>query len=339
LRIYDGARDAAAQEAKKTADKITSGEVFKKQSQNLQALVGRDIETTVADARLEMQSMINSLRQWSDVESLSATIGGESLPAPPEDIAARKVALGKARTKLQGQIKSLSDAAQNGSDELKPVVNTLGDVETALGFANEHLGIKGPGITTAMNVLGDLQGLYQSYQEQLEAVNKAEKRLAELKVNLKKALLARLKVEEDYLLTQVALYARSEAELKQVGHWKAQCVIPQGVVKDENIDETLDRLANNPAGLERAVRSLYACGSFAAEGMLPRRLLKLRLAQLEHLRSIQISAANAKVYEAVVGGGVERLALFYQGGVKPATLVQLLQSLSTTGIFGKLLTQ
>ena len=77
----------------------------------------------------------------------------------------------------------------------------------------------------------------------------------------------------------------------------------------------------------------------ASRGRLPERLYNLRAAELEHLHSIRLSAANAWVYETILGGGVERLALFYQGGVKPETLAQILQSLSTTGIFGKVLTQ
>lgn len=338
LRIYDGARDAAAQEAKKAADKVKSGDVFKKQSQNLQSLVERDIATTVADARVEMQGFVDQLRAWSDVEDLKRTIRGELAPAPPEDIAVRKSELAQAKARLQGQIKSLSAAAENEADELKPVIERLGNIEAALQFADEHLGVNDPGVTGAMNALNQLQGLYKSYQDQFDAVNKAEKRLSELKVNVKKALLARLKVEEDYLLTQVALYARNEQELKATP-LQGRCAIPAGVPRDEPIDETLDRLASNRPALERALGSLYACGSLAAEGMLPKRLLKLRLAHLEHMRSIQLSAANARIYEAVLGGGVERLALFYQGGVKPATLAQLLQSLSTAGVFGKLLTQ
>src|SRR6266498_3465381 len=63
LRIHDAKRDAAAQEAKKTAEKIQSGDVFRKQSANLQILVDRDVATTVADAKIEMESMINGLRQ------------------------------------------------------------------------------------------------------------------------------------------------------------------------------------------------------------------------------------------------------------------------------------
>jgi hypothetical protein len=339
LRIHDAKRDAAAQEAKKTVEKIQSGDVFGKQSANLEILVDRDLATTVADAKIEMESMINGLRQWRDVAELAERIKIIEPPASPGEVENRKQALANAATNLKKQITALSASAGSDADELKPLIDRLGDVESTLGFANDHLGTESEGSKTAMMVLEKLQGLYKNYQNQFDAVNKTDARLRELRINVKKALLARLSVEEDYLLTQVALYARYEREFKEVEHWKKECSVPQGVSNDEYIDETLDRLADERSSVERAVRALFACASLAAEGMLPGRLLTLRLAQLDHLRSIQLSAANARIYEVVLGGGVERLALFYQGGVKPEALAQLLQSLSTVGIFGKLLTQ
>lgn len=342
LRVHDATRDAAAQDAKKAVERIESSDIFKKQSANLQALIDRDIETTVADARVEMESMINGLRQWSDVAELSERVKSMDSQLESVELDRRKQALADATRDLTNQIKGLSVSAASDADELKPLIDGLGDIDSALKFANDNLGVDNEGAKTAMTVLEKLQGLYKSYQDQFDVVNKADTRLRELKVNVKKALLARLKVEEDYLLTQVSLYARYDQEFKQIEHWKKECAVPHGIADDEYIDATLDRLAGDPAEsqqLEKAVRALYACGSLAAEGMLPGRLLNLRLAQLDHLRSIQVSAANAKVYEAVLGGGVERLALFYEGGVKPETLAQLLQSLSTAGILGKLLSQ
>jgi hypothetical protein len=339
LRIHDAKRDAAAQEAKKTADRIQSGDIFRKASSNLQIISERDIATTVSDARLEMEAVINSLRQWSDVAALKDRVNIISSPVPPEEVERRKQALANANGAIKNQIAALSKSAGSDAEELKPFIDKLGDVDSALGFASSHLGVDSEATKTAMMVLDKLQGLYQSYENQFDAVNTTQARLRELRINVKKALLARLSVEEDYLLTRVALYARYEREFKEVEHWKRQCAVPQGVHSDEYIDETLDRLATNRDDIEKAVRSLFACGSLAAEGMLPGRLLTLRLAQLDHLRSIQLSAANARVYEVVLGGGVERLALFYQGGIKPEALAQMIQSLSTVGIFGKLLTQ
>ena len=146
-------------------------------------------------------------------------------------------------------------------------------------------------------------------------------------------------MEEDYLLSRAALYDRREAELGPIRGLVKRCVIPQGVDPDEAIATTLEKLRAETSPLQRAVRILYSCTSLAARGQIPNDLYRVRLAQLEHMKSIQLSAANARVYESVLGGGVERLALFYQGGVRPETLAQVIQSLSTAGIFGKLLTQ
>jgi hypothetical protein len=339
LRIHDAKRDAAAQEAKRAADKIQSGDIFRKASSNLQIASERDIATTVADARLEMEAAINGLRRWSDVAKLGDGVNIIPSAVPAEELERRKQALANANGSIKNQIAALSKSAGLDADELKPFIDKLGDVESALGFASNHLGVNSEGSKTAMMVLDKLQNLYKSYENQFDAVNKTQARLRELRINVKKALLARLSVEEDYLLTQVALYAKYEREFKEIEHLKNRCAIPHGISPEEYIDETLDRLATNRDDLEKAARALFACGSLAAEGMLPGRLLTLRLAQLEHLRSIQLSAANARVYEVVLGGGVERLALFYQGGIKPEALAQIIQSLSTVGIFGKLLTQ
>src|SRR5438309_541869 len=140
LRIYDAKREAAAQDARKTAEKIQSGDVFRKQSANLQVLIDQDVATAVADAKLEMESMINGLRQWSDVAELSDRVESIEPPASPEEVEKRKQALTDATTNLKNQIKVLSSSAGSEADELRPLIDRLGDIDSVLGFANAHLG-------------------------------------------------------------------------------------------------------------------------------------------------------------------------------------------------------
>ena len=180
LHIHDAKRDAAAQEAKKTAAKIQSGDIFRKQSANLQTLIDRDVATTVADAKIEMEAMINGLRQWGDVAELSGRVKSIEAPVSADEIEKRKQALADAKTNLKNQINALSKSAGSEADELKPFVDKLGNVDSALGFANEHLGTDSEGSKTAMMVLEKLQGLYKQYQDQFDAVNKVNSRLAEL---------------------------------------------------------------------------------------------------------------------------------------------------------------
>ncbi len=340
LRMHDAQRESIAQDAKKAAETIKSGSLFKKQAQNLQLLVERDVTTTVADARIAMLGMVNALHQWSDVKDLSEGVAGLAVPETPSDLEERKANLAKSKSELKDQITSLSAVAVKDNDGLQPLVNTIGNIDSALTFADKHLGVDDDNLTTAIGVLDRLQNLYKNYQLQFQVVNDAAKGLSDLKIGMKKALLARLKVEENALVAEIGLHSRKEMELAAVEHWRKRCRIPKGIPPEEFIDTTLDRLASGDREeLDRAVRALYACGALSAEALLPLNLFKLRMAQLQHLKSIQISAANAKIYESVLGGGVERLALFYKGGVKPETVAQLLQSLSTVGIFGKFLTQ
>jgi hypothetical protein len=339
LRIYDAKRDAIAQDAKKAAATIQSGDLFKKQAQNLRLLTEKDVAMTIADAHQEMSASINSFITWADVENLRDNLKSQTARRPSPDVQGRKTQLDAQGKALKEQITQISTVAANGTPELDHLVTSIGQFDAALKFAKDNVSVDNAAVTTTISVLDQLQSLYASYQQQIQAVDKAAAQLRELKVNLKKTLLARLKVEEDYLVAQAGLYERREKELGPVRQLLAVCERPTRASRDDRIDDTLEKLAGDRIALGGAVRSLYAGAALASQGALPDRLFRLRMAQLDHLRSIQLSAANASVYEAILGGGVERLALFYQGGIKPETIAQIAQALATSGIFGKVVTQ
>jgi hypothetical protein len=338
FRLYDAKRDAAAQEAKKTADKIQSGELFKKQERNLQALTEKDTATTVSDARVEMSTSINAFIRWSDIQNLVEDVKQKAARLPPHETKALQAKLAEQEAALQSQIKVIQAMATGDDPSLQRLADTLGQIDSVLKFAKDQLPKDQAAVTTSVAALDQLQTLYKEYQKQMQAVDSAVSKLQDLKIELKKALLGRLKVEEDYLLAKAALYERREKELEPV-RMLLQEKLPDSIGSDDRIDETLQRLATNEGQLRAAVQYLFIGASLAARGRLPDRLYGLRVAELEHLRSIRLSAANARVYEAIVGGGIERLALYYQGGVRPEALAQIVQSLATTGIFGKIVSQ
>jgi hypothetical protein len=80
------------------------------------------------------------------------------------------------------------------------------------------------------------------------------------------------------------------------------------------------------------LESLYLSAAVASRGDLPVRLAESRMAQEEHRYAIRCNAIVAQSYERIVGSGVERLALYYKGGVKPEVLAQLVQSMATLGV-------
>jgi hypothetical protein len=349
IRLYDTKRDAAAQDAKKLADQIRSGELFRKETETLRLLTKQDAATVIADSREEMLSWINSFVSWSDLDALRAEVDVQTRREPPPDIAAEKRKLDELEANLKRGLAGVQAAAASattaanapkpGTPAQSSPAKSEDDIHSAVDAVKQRAGKDAAAVTTAVTVFTQLQSTYDTYTKQLKAINQVQDQLKELKTELKRALLVRLQVEESYLVTQVNLYERRERELEPVRRLLSVCRTPEGVPATEHLDETLQRLSNDPPRLDQASRALLACTSLAAEGNLPDRLFRLRLAELEHLRSVRVSAANAQVLEAFLGGGVDRLALYYQGGVKPETLAQIAQALATTGIFGKLLSQ
>ena len=343
LRLYDAKRNAAAQEAKKTVDKIQSHDLFKKQEDNLRRLTERDITTNVEDARLEMTTAINAFTSWSDVKALKDQIKPACMANPGPNATEAQGKLKAQEAVLNSEIKAIQASATSASDpSLDRLANDLGQFDSALKFANDQLSLDKTAVTATIGVLDQLDSLYKGYQEQMKAIDAAKSHFRDLKIELKKALLSRLKVDEVYLLTKVALYKRCLAEfepIQQLIERYDKHSLPQGITIDQNIDVTLKLLSGKPEDLQQVADLLFVGAALASRGQLPGRLYRLRAAELEHLHSIQSSAANARVYETILGGGVERLALFYQGGIKPETLGQIIQSLSTAGIFGKIVSQ
>ncbi len=96
---------------------------------------------------------------------------------------------------------------------------------------------------------------------------------------------------------------------------------------------TAERVASDDKWkLQFIVDALANWSALAARVATPSRLAAARLAQEERRYSIQRDAIMARSYEAIVGTGAQRLAAYYKGGLKPETLAQFVQALSTTGL-------
>jgi hypothetical protein len=87
------------------------------------------------------------------------------------------------------------------------------------------------------------------------------------------------------------------------------------------------------------VHALYGAASLAARDETPERLANLRIASENRANSIRSSAAAAAGYEQMILNGVQRLALYYQGGIKPQTIAQIVTALSTLGLIPTVLTR
>jgi DNA repair ATPase RecN len=275
IRLYDATRDAAAQEAKKTVDNIQTGDLFKRQANNLQLLTEKDFATTLEDARVEMSSWINAFISWGDVEDMIHGIKPACTDAiaPPPNINDATSKLNAQESALNSEIKRIRASATSSTDPtLDRLANDLGQFESALRFAKDQLSIDKPAVNATISVLDQLESLCKAYQDQMEGVDKARSKLQDLKVELKKAMLASLKIDEDYLLAKLALNKRCQDEYKPIQQLIDAYKLPQGVPSDERIDETLQRLSGNTPDVQQAAKSLFVGAALASRGKLPERL-------------------------------------------------------------------
>jgi hypothetical protein len=57
------------------------------------------------------------------------------------------------------------------------------------------------------------------------------------------------------------------------------------------------------------------------------------MAREQHRYSLRVSVVEAKAADLVMNNGVQRLALYHQGGIKPEVLAQLALQAATLGVF------
>jgi hypothetical protein len=77
---------------------------------------------------------------------------------------------------------------------------------------------------------------------------------------------------------------------------------------------------------------LHVATSLASYGKLPGKIADQLVAQEEHAYSIRLSRVRARAYQLTVSTGVQRLALYHQGGIKPSLVARMIQAASTVAI-------
>jgi hypothetical protein len=94
-----------------------------------------------------------------------------------------------------------------------------------------------------------------------------------------------------------------------------------------------------PEMLDGMVSALMHVAAYAARADLPVRLAAHRESLELRAQAIRRDAANAAVYEKTILNGVQRLAAYHKGGIKPRELAELIQALATAGVIPAILTR
>jgi hypothetical protein len=235
--IYNKTSDDQAQAALAIAATLQSDSLFDKQLKNLSLVAKRDMETSLAAARVSTRAEINSFTNWDDVETvvrsaetrihrpigaapgevqteldtLDATIkeANAAYEKLKQDADCKKsnsadIDLEKCPAQKPGQLDAFFDRVGE-LDDIRAAVDTLrGSLKSAQEVMNAA--------KKASEVVGQLKTIYESYAERIQDYNKLKGVLLDLQLPLKKVALQALQTDEQHLKFLLKIQQRREAE-------------------------------------------------------------------------------------------------------------------------------
>jgi hypothetical protein len=342
--LYNPKRDHQAEAAARISEEIRSGALFDKMLSNLAETGKLDEKSLIESAELGMRAELNGWRTWGDVQGFAARLENALNAAPlvkPAEAQADVEALQAqiASTKARSAALKSSLTQRVPGNQLAAVglwIERVGKLEMAYEWLEKFLAKKDTSAerpAIAKEMAGLLQRLGEKYQAFDDGMPPRPSALwLQSRLDL-------LWLQEESFERRVGIEARREKEEKDLRSLLRQTQTLLKKLKPEylamDLAAALARQAATVDGeeaLEDMITALLDAGALAARYTTPAQLAALRETQEERAESIREMAARARLYEVLVGTGVERLALYYKGGVKPETLAAIVQSLATVGL-------
>jgi hypothetical protein len=362
-RVYDKGRDEQAKQALKAAEEIESDSSFEKQLRNLNLLSKQDFANYFLGQRREIRARLNSFTTWTDVaKAVKKAETDLDIPDPASDewleqrkkeiqkkIDETSAALKKEKEETDKKLEELKNRL--GSRELTEFFERIGELQSLYEVGerillNHALDDQGnpESITNYVEVANEvkktlaiLKNLYTAYTARLDEITNRRNELLELEQPLKLAVLEALEVEEEHWKNLGAIFAKREAEQEDlrdlvISYKRVRQTL--GLYDSERIEDSVKNAVNR-RDRDRLINIFYVlhlASALTVRGSTPMKLEALRVAHEEHRYSIRQSSVRARTYELTVLTGVQRLALYHQGGIKPEALAQLLHSVSSLAI-------
>ena len=362
-RIYDRERDEQSKQALKLAEEIKSDSSFEKQLRNLNTLSQQDFANYFLGQRRALHARINSFTTWRDVGravhqaetalAVPDSVSGEALQQRNEQI---KKQIGEIKKKLKEEKekadKQLEDLRKKlGTDQLTTFFERIGEIQSLYEVGerillthtaedadnNESITHYVKVAEEIKNTLANLNNLYTAYTARLDEIINRKNELLELEQPLKQAVVESLEVEEEHWKTLGSIAAKREAEQEDLRDLVISYRAVQSSLSlpdNERIEDSVQKAVANKER-DRLINIFYVlhlATALAARGSTPEKLASLRTTHEEHRYSIRMSAVRARTYELTVLTGVQRLAMYHQGGIKPEVLAQLLHNISSLAI-------
>ena len=341
-RLYNADQDKRAQEALKAGRDLSPAAGFGAALDNLGRIWTLRQEQVFRSAHTQMRADLGSWINWGDlkasVQQISVSLRPLLAKGKPEDLEAElksaKDAQLSARTALADLAKSVSASPAatvvsvgvwlDRISQIEPVANYLINLE------KDKSGTKAQ-IAAAGKASESLQKLAQLYSDfKLDLPKNPHAILLEYQLQT-------LGLEVRHVQEIMQIQERLDRELNIVTEVldPVQADLQALDLADgQRIADRLDQVAaaKNDAELRRLVFLLYNAAALAARGDSPRRLAELRATMEERANTLRVAGGSTAFQQRIVVNGLQRLALYYQGGIKPGSLADLIQALATVGI-------
>lgn len=351
LYFYNPRLDALGQDLQKAAGEVSNGQVYETQLSNLDAVARLASDRIFSSGRRAALAKIEAARTWRFLFDRFDT-ARKSQTVNPQQQKEWQDRMAELKKQVAATVQQ-SDAGVN----LQP----LGDVLEAVGKAKQIAEAgnflqerKLANITPAdLRIAARVQELVDNIGAVITDLSKdaggatSRSVTEQMKVDLAKA-------EIDHLKTLMGIEEKRAAGQKDVKDLLAvigrtlkceanNCTLSQDdddgntqllatVKRSDAIEDTLQQFQGDKVKVGLVILLLENYGAMAARADLPMRLADLRDAVEDRRFAIRQEAIMARTYEQILLVGAQRIAAYYKGGIKPETLAQFANALSTAGL-------
>lgn len=349
IYFYNPRLDGLGQDVQKAATDVANGQIFDTQLSNLDAVSKLATDRIFTSGRRAALAKLEGTRKWSGFCTWVGEAKRRIRPSGQADLAAQIARL-KAKT---GAVEAKAAADTNKLKTFGDLLEEVGKAQQVVEAGKFLQGRKVPITATELRVVGKLQDAMDNVGTLLDALaakpTLASTRSAadQMKVDLAKAEMDHLKtlvqIEEKRLdgqddvnniltaIDDTFTCASDDSGFTFTDADGVKLSLEKVRLKDE-IQDTLLGVQNDPLKLKSVVYLLENYAALLARADTPGRLSDLRGAIEDRRFAIRRDAIMARTYEQILLIGAQRIATYYKGGIKPETLAQFVNALSTAGL-------
>jgi hypothetical protein len=362
IYFYNPRLDGLGQDVQKAAGDLANGQIFDSQLANLEAISKLATDRIFSSARRAALAKLEGTRNWKSFCDRVETAKNRALPSDTQQAGWEKqIAILEIK---MGEAQSIAKTASGTLKSVADLLEEVGKAQQVIEFGKILQARKVADITaTDLRVVGKLQEAMDNLGTLLKGIASQPKPAStrsaaeQMKVDLAKAEIDHLKtliqIEEKRLdgqhdvkdiLTAIGntltCVKSNSTNPPSPGTWVCTLKFddPTGsstiekLSETEEIEETIRRFRSDRLKLKTLVYLLENFAALAARADTPVRIAELRSAIEERRFAIRRDAIMARTYEQILLIGAQRIATYYKGGIKPETLAQFVNALSTAGL-------